>query len=64
MPRLERAARWLHLELVSIDISEHPTLEDEYHLRIPVVLGSGNRVLAEGQIGMAAAWRAAVRARI
>ena len=64
MPHLERASRWLRLQLVVTDITEDSELEDEYDLRIPGVRSAAGRVLAEGSIGAAAAWRAAVRARL
>jgi hypothetical protein len=34
------------------DIAENPVLEDEYHLRIPVLLAADGRVVAEGRMTM------------
>lgn len=63
MPHLVRATRWLRVQLTVTDITRHPHLEAEYHLRIPVLLGDDGRVLAEGVIGAAAAWKAVLQGR-
>lgn len=56
--RLRRIERWLPVDVHEVDITSDPVLEAEYHLRIPVVLDSRGRVVAEGEISMAAAIRA------
>lgn len=56
------AAKRLGVELIITDISTDPELEDEFHLRIPVILDRRGRVLAEGQINRRDAVVAALRA--
>ena len=56
--RLRRLERWVPVDVHEVDITSDPQLEAEYHLRIPVVLNRRGRVVAEGEIGMAAAIRA------
>lgn len=61
LPRARRVCRWLRRDVVVSDVSTDRALEDEYHLRIPVVLDQRGRVVAEGTITTArlvwAVWR-------
>lgn len=49
-PLLVAEARRLGLELIEVDIDHDDRLLALYGLRIPVVLGPGDRVLTEGVI--------------
>jgi hypothetical protein len=61
LPLVTSSARWLGVELATVDITTDLALEADYHLRIPVVLDRRGRVLAEGQISRRAALLAALR---
>lgn len=52
LPRVRRVCRWLRRDLAVRDITEDRMLEDEYHLRIPVLLDGNGRVVAEGMMTM------------
>ena len=58
-----RAALFWGLALQEVNIDHQPEMAVDYGLRIPVVEDPGGRVLAEGEIGTGAAWRAALRVR-
>ncbi len=60
--RLEKAVRWLPVEIEVVDITTDADLESEFHLRIPVVLDRRKRPIAEGQISSLAALKAALSA--
>ncbi|HSR46047.1 MAG TPA: glutaredoxin family protein [Acidimicrobiia bacterium] len=45
------------------DVTQDPALFDEYEHRIPVVLGPGERVLAEGRVDFWALLAAVLKAR-
>ena len=62
LPIVERAARKLGVELITVDIRTEPELTDKYNMRIPVVLDRRGKVLAEGRISQRAAYGAALRA--
>ena len=62
-PRVRRAALFWGLALQEVNIDNHPEMAVDYGLRIPVVEDPGGRVLAEGEIGTLALWRAALRVR-
>jgi hypothetical protein len=61
LPRIRRVCRWLRRDVVVRDLTSDRSLEDEYHLRIPVVLDAHGRVLAEGTMNtrrlIRAIWR-------
>jgi hypothetical protein len=59
---VEWAARRLHVDLVEVDIDTDDGLIARYGLRIPVVLGRDDQVIAEGVIDDARALRRAMRA--
>ena len=61
LPLVKSAARWLGVELIVVDIAHEPSLEAEYHMRIPVLLSRDGTVLAEGQIDRRRAVTSAVR---
>lgn len=62
-PRVRRAALFWGLALQEVNIDLQADLAVDYGLRIPVVEDPGGRVLAEGEIGTLAAWRAALGVR-
>ena len=62
LPVVVGAARGLGVELVVVDIADKPDLENEYHLRIPVLLSRDHKVLAEGRITRGQALLSALRA--
>jgi thiol-disulfide isomerase/thioredoxin len=49
-PYLVRAAKRLNVSVVEIDIDTDPDLVAHYGLRVPVILGAHDTVLAEGVI--------------
>jgi hypothetical protein len=59
---VEGAARRLHVDLVEVDIDTDDGLIGRYGLRIPVVLGRDDQVIAEGVIDDARSLRRAMRA--
>lgn len=59
---MEGAARRLGVDLVEVDIDTDAELIGRYGLRIPVVLGRSDQVIAEGVIDDARALRRAMRA--
>jgi len=61
-PLVEGAARRLHVDLVEVDIDTDDGLIGRYGLRIPVVLGRDDQVIAEGVIDDARSLRRAMRA--
>ena len=61
LPRVRLVCRVLRRRLEVVDISRHPALESEYHLRIPVLRNERGDVLAEGSIGWKDAYRAVRR---
>ncbi len=61
LPLVEKAARWLPLDIAVVDITSDASLESEYHLRIPVVLDRKGRVVAEGRISTGRAVVGALR---
>lgn len=62
LPVVSRAASWMGVELVVVDIATEPELEAEFHMRIPVLLSRSHKVLAEGRIGGRQAAFSALRA--
>ncbi|MDE0230752.1 MAG: glutaredoxin family protein [bacterium] len=62
-PRVRRAALFWGLALQEVNIDRQPDMAVDYGLRIPVVEDPAGRVLAEGEIGTLALWRAAFRVR-
>ena len=62
-PRVRRAALFWGLALQEVNIDRQPEMAVDYGLRIPVVEDPTGRVLAEGEIGTLALWRAAFRVR-
>lgn len=62
-PRVRRAALFWGLALQEVNIDRRPDLAVDYGLRIPVVEDPGGRALAEGEIGILEAWRAAFGVR-
>ena len=62
-PRVRRAALFWGLALQEVNIDRQPDLAVDYGLRIPVVEDPAGRVLAEGEIGVLALWRAALGVR-
>ena len=62
-PRVRRAALFWGLALQEVNIDRQPNLAVDYGLRIPVVEDPAGRVLAEGEMGTLALWRAALRVR-
>ena len=61
--KLSTVASLLRVEVEVVDIRDDVELEDEFHLRIPVVLGADGAVKAEGEIGWRDIIRSAVSAR-
>jgi hypothetical protein len=51
----------LRLAVESLDVHDH---RQRYAARVPVLLDGTGRVLDEGRISAAAAWKAAMRARL
>jgi hypothetical protein len=47
---VRRVARWSRASLDVVDMDSDDELVRLYSLRVPVVLGPGDRVLAEGRI--------------
>jgi len=47
---LEKETTRLGLSMIEVDVDEDATLRERYGTRIPVVLGPGDIVLAEGRI--------------
>ena len=62
-PRVRRAALFWGLALQEVNIDTQPELAVDYGMRIPVVEDPRGRVLAEGEFGTMAAWRAALGVR-
>jgi thiol-disulfide isomerase/thioredoxin len=60
-PHVERASRFLPIDLRLVDITTDRELEDEYHLRIPVLLDTSGRVIAEGRLSRWQAYLAVAR---
>ena len=60
--RVRQVVRWLPLDVEVIDIAAVPELEDEYHLRIPVLLDRRGDVVAEGEISLVGVVRACLSA--
>ncbi len=58
LPRVRLVCRLLGRRLEVVDITRHPELESEYHLRIPVLRNERGEVLAEGPMD----WKDAIRA--
>ncbi len=56
--KLSTVASLLRVEVEVVDIRNDVDLEDEYHLRIPVILDADGVVRVEGEIG----WRQAIKA--
>ena len=54
-------AQGMGVEVEEVDIDTSPALTRDYGLRIPVVLGPGNEVLAEGEIPDRRVLRSAMR---
>jgi hypothetical protein len=51
-PKVRAAARWLRLEVRSVDVDvEAAALADRYGERVPVVLAPGGREIASGRFG-------------
>lgn len=63
-PLVRRWARRLRADLAIRDVGGDPDLAAAYGRRIPVVLGPGGRVLAEGRIEPAPFIRALLRERL
>ena len=61
-PLVEWVARRLRVDLVEVDIDTDDELIARYGLRIPVVLGRNDQVIAEGVIDDARYLRRAMRA--
>jgi hypothetical protein len=59
--RVRRVCSWLGRTVMVREITEDRVLENEYHLRIPVLLDEQGRVLAEGTMAtrelLRAVWR-------
>jgi hypothetical protein len=53
-----RIARWLGVDVATVDLDTDPELAAEYRRRVPVVLDRRGRVVAEGRIS----WWQALRA--
>ncbi len=49
LPRVQRAAGWLRLDIEVVDV-DSAGLADEYGERIPVLLGTDDRVVAEAPL--------------
>ena len=60
--RLVRLAPLFRVSVEVVEITSDRELEDEYHLRIPVILGRDGDVLAEGELGLLSVIRALVSA--
>lgn len=63
LPKLNRFGRLLGIAVEVCDITEDRRLEDEYHLRIPVILGTDGSVMAEGPISNWEAFRVVLSSR-
>ncbi|HJS72205.1 MAG TPA: glutaredoxin family protein [Acidimicrobiia bacterium] len=63
-PYVTRAARLMNVAVVEVDIDTDPELVARYGLRIPVILGAHDTVLAEGVIDDARLLREALKAGI
>ncbi len=61
LPKVQLASRWLGKRLEVVDITTEPELEEEYHLRIPVVLDGSGAVRAEGRINRRQAFVAVLK---
>ena len=62
-PKVARIARLLRCQLEFRDITKDPPLEDEFHLRIPVLLDEAGSVIAEGALTGWGTLRALLRSR-
>jgi hypothetical protein len=60
-PVVRSAARWSGVGVIEVDIDDDDGLVARYGLRIPVVLGPDDEVLAEGVIADVRALRRAIR---
>ncbi len=59
-----KAARTLSMSVDTVDITSDSNLQDRYGERVPVLVGVGQRVLAEGAITRYAAQRALLKVRL
>ena len=59
-----RAARGLSMSVDTVDITTDPNLQERYGSRVPVLIGVGQKVLAEGQITRYAAQKALLKVRL
>jgi hypothetical protein len=50
-PRVLKAARKSRLTVRAVDIDDDDLLVSRYGMRIPVLLGEGSTVIAEGELG-------------
>ncbi len=57
-PLVRAVAARHHLEVVEVDIDGSDSLVRDYGLRVPVVIGPGDEVIAEGEIDPKALSRA------
>ena len=60
-PLLTSVAQGLGASVEEVDIDSSPALTRDYGLRIPVVLGPDNEVLAEGEVRDRRVLRSALR---
>lgn len=61
---LRRYARAFGISVDLVDVATDPALVDTYGERVPVLLGIGSKVLAEGQISNFAIQRALLKVRL
>ena len=58
LAKVTSVVRWLPIEVAVVDITSDPGLEEEFHMRVPVLLDRHDQVVAEGEIGLGGAARA------
>ncbi len=61
--KLARVAGMLGVEVVDVDVDADPARQETYGGRVPVVLGPGGDVLAEGRLTAAGVIAALLRLR-
>ncbi len=62
--KIGRVAGLLGIEVADVDVDADPSLQEAYGGRVPVVLGPGGEVVAEGRLTAGGATAALLRLRL